>query len=365
MLQATSRTVMHALTGAAAVTMAAWMIPAQASEPVRLAQAEAQTPPASCKGKMRSVSVGVSTVPPAVIHTVPYVARDLGIFAKHCLDVKIVEIEGGRSPTMMAALSRGEMVGQMTEVAIGNGMKAKQIWQMAPRIGHAYTVSGNIKTPADLKGKRLNAAGAGGGVGGFNWRMGRAVLAMAGLKVEDAQFVPSTLAGRLPGLVAGQTDGVALQPEEVVLAMKRKPSLHVLVKLRDALPNLTFNTVGAMDSMIAEKHDVLVDLVASLIEASRTIYREKDKVIPIMVKATHQPVDAVEYGWKYHTDNCSWAVNTGFRKDRTEWTINYEIENDDMPAAKKPKYEDVVAVKLADEALAKAGGPQNIHGCDY
>ena len=36
MLQATSRTVVHALTGAAAVTMAAWMMPAQANEPVRL-----------------------------------------------------------------------------------------------------------------------------------------------------------------------------------------------------------------------------------------------------------------------------------------------------------------------------------------
>lgn len=335
---------------------------------VRSTPISAQTAPAAvpeCNSKMRKTSVAVSTVPPAVIHTVPYVAQALGIFAKHCLDVHIVEVEGGRSPTMMAALSKGEMVGQMTEVAIGNGMKAKQIWQMAPRIGHAYAVGADIKTPADLKGKRLNASGAGGGVGGFNWLMGRAVLGMGGLKLEDARFVPGTLAGRLPGLVAGQTDGVALQPEEVFIASKMKPGIHVLVNLREALPNVTFNTIGAVDAMIEREPDLLRDLVASFIEASRVIYTEKEKVLPIMVKATGQPADAVEYGWKYHTDNCSWAVNTGFRRDRTEATIQYDIDNGDIPADKKPKYEDVVAVKLADAALAQVGGPISIHGCDY
>jgi len=35
----------------------------------------------------------------------------------------------------------------------------------------AYVVAPEIKTAADLKGKRLSAAG--GGVGSFNWIMGR------------------------------------------------------------------------------------------------------------------------------------------------------------------------------------------------
>ena len=48
-------------------------------------------------------------------------------------------------------------------------------------------VSEEIKTAADLKGKRLSATG--GGVGGLNWVMGREVLKTAGLKVEDVQFI--------------------------------------------------------------------------------------------------------------------------------------------------------------------------------
>ena len=35
-------------------------------------------------------------------------------------------------------------------------------------------VSESVKSAADLKGKRLSAAG--GGVGSFNWRMGREML---------------------------------------------------------------------------------------------------------------------------------------------------------------------------------------------
>ena len=40
-------------------------------------------------------------------------------------------------------------------------------------------VQEGITKAAELKGKRLSATG--GGVGGFNWRMGREVLKSAGL----------------------------------------------------------------------------------------------------------------------------------------------------------------------------------------
>ena len=90
----------------------------------------------------------------------------------------------------------------------------------------------DVKTAADLKGKKLSATG--GGVGGFNWRMGREVLKTAGLTVDDAQFIPSATAGRLPGLIAGQIDGVALHPEDVYLAKKQKPTLNLAGAARRA-----------------------------------------------------------------------------------------------------------------------------------
>src|SRR5262249_12340270 len=128
-----------------------------------------------------------------------------------------------------AAAVQGTAIISVTDVAVGNGMKVQQFWGLAPRMPQAYMVAPDVKTAKDLKGKRLSATG--GGVGSFNWRMGREVLKTAGLTVDDVQFISAPTAGRLPGLVATQLSRVALHPEDVFLAKKQKPTLNLLVQL--------------------------------------------------------------------------------------------------------------------------------------
>jgi ABC-type nitrate/sulfonate/bicarbonate transport system substrate-binding protein len=193
--------------------------------------------------------------------------------------------------------------------------------------------------------------------------MGRAVLRSAGLDTGDAQFIPSPTAGRLPGLVAGQIDGVALHPEDVFLARKQKDSLHPLVQLADLMPMYMFNAYGASLDWIARDRALLRDTVAAMIEANRAIYREKDKVVPIIVAATKKPRDAVEYAWEIETRNCVWSVNTGFDPKRTQWSIDNSVANGDVEAAKKPTVEQVANIKLAEEAVELAGGKVTIGKC--
>src|SRR5712692_5015328 len=270
---------------------------------------------APCK-EMRKVKLGISVSPPNVVHTPIYVARDLGIFASHCIEAEIVEFEGGASAANLAAVVQGQVLATINATAIAQGLKAKQIWGMAPRLPQAYMVSEEIKTAADLKGKRLSATG--GGVGGLNWVMGREVLKTAGLTVDDAQFVSAATAGRLPGLIAGQVNGVALHPEDVYLAQKEKPGLHVLVDLAKLMPKYFFNAYGASESLLTKDRAMVRDVAISLIEANRTIYTQKEKVIPIMVDATKKPAEAVSFAYDYLAKNCVWSVNTGFSKERTE-----------------------------------------------
>src|ERR1019366_9724907 len=99
----------------------------------------------------------------------------------------------------------------------------------------ASVVGPDIKTVKDLKGKGLSAAG--GGVGSFNWLMGREVLKSGKMTVDDAQFVAQDTAGRLPGFIAGQVDGVVLHPEDTYLALQQKPGSHVLVEVSTLLPD--------------------------------------------------------------------------------------------------------------------------------
>jgi ABC-type nitrate/sulfonate/bicarbonate transport system substrate-binding protein len=321
--------------------------------------AAAQTK-APCK-EMRKLKFGVSVSPPNVVHTPIYVARALGIFQKHCIDAEIIEFEGGASAANLAAVAQGQALATINAVAIAQGLKAKQFWGMAPRLPQAYMVSEDVKTAADLKGKRLSATG--GGVGGFNWVMGREVLKTAGLKVEDVQFISQATAGRLPGLLAGQLNGVALHPEDVYLAQKEKPGLHVLVDLSKLMPKYFFNAYGAADTILAKDRAMVRDVATALIETNRAIYNQKEKVIPIMVEATKKPQEAVTFSYDYLVKNCVWSVNTGFSKERTEWSIDNGIENGDIQADKKPTYEQVVDVKVGDEALKAAGGSTKIRGC--
>jgi NitT/TauT family transport system substrate-binding protein len=316
---------------------------------------------ADCKGQLRKINIGVSVSPPNVVHTTPYVAKELGIFAKHCIDANIIQFDGGESPASTAAVAQGTAIANISDVAIGRGMKAKQIWGLAPRPPQVYAVGETIKTAADLKGKRLSAAG--GGVGSFNWRMGREVLRTAGLDVSDAQFISQGTAGRLPGLVAGQLDAVALHPEDMYLAMKQKPGIHSLIAIADLLPLYMFNAYGASTDWIARDRPLLRDTIAAMIETNRLIYRERDKVVPIMVKATTKPQDAVEYAWESLTKNCIWGVNEGFDPKRTEFTVDMDVAAGDIEAAKKPGFDQVVDLSLAKEAVEAAGGRVTIGNC--
>ncbi len=278
------------------------------------------------------------------------------------MDANIVEFNGGTVGTIVAAIQQGTTIGNLTDISIARGLRARQIWQLAPRPPQSYVVSADIKRARDLRGKRLSAAG--GGVGSFNWLMGREVLKTAKLGVDDVQFVAQDTAGRLPGFVAGQVDGVVLHPEDTYLALQQKPGAHVLDQLSTLLPDFAFNAYGASEDLIAKDPGLLRDVVAGLIEADRTIYHDKARVIPIMVDATHKSRQAVEYAYDLLTKNCVWAVNSGFTPQRTMWTYEHDIANGDLDAsAKKLTYASIVDTKIAKDALALLGGERTINKC--
>jgi NitT/TauT family transport system substrate-binding protein len=346
MRDAPSRSQRFLVPAAAALILALAAVPAAAQD---------------CK-EMRKINIGVSVTPPNVAHTTPYVAKELGLFAKRCIDATILQFEGGGSPAAKAAIAQGTAIANLSDIAVGHGMKAQQFWGFAPRLPQVYAVSPDIKTVADLKGRKLSASG--GGVGGFQWRMGREVLLTAGLKVDDVQFISQGTAGRLPGLVTGQIDGVALHPEDFFLATEKKPGIHALVDLATLLPNFVFNSYGASSEWIARDRALLRDTAAAMIEANRIIYRDKAKVLPIMVAATRKTPESVAHAWDVLTKNCVWAVNEGFDRKRTDWTVDYDVSVGDIDKDHKPGFDQVVNLKLAQEAVAAAGGRVTIGNCN-
>jgi NitT/TauT family transport system substrate-binding protein len=314
----------------------------------------------SCSGPLRKINIGVAVAPPNVVHTAPYIAKALGFFAKRCIDANIIQFDGGLAGTSVTAVGQGTAISTLPDTAIAQGLKAKQIWGLAPRPPQAYVVSADIKSPADLKGKRLSAAG---GVGGFNWLVGREVLRSAGLTADDAQFISQGTAGRLPGFVAGQIEAVALHPEDLHIVQQRKPGAHVLMMVSDLWPKYSFNAYGAADSLIAKDRDFMRDIIAAMIEANRTIYREPEKAIPTIMEATQKPRKAVEFAIGVLTKSCMLSVNTGFVRERTEWTHQNNIDIGDIPADKKLTFDQIADGAIAEAAVASLGGPVDLKGC--
>ena len=224
--------------------------------------------------------------------------RRWAIFAKRCIDANIVQFEGGQSQTSAVAAAQGTAIVSVSDVSIGRGLKVQQIWGLAPRMPQAYMVQEGITRGGRAQGqaavrdrrrrRRLQLAH---GPRGAEVRQAR--------PSSDAQFIPSPTAGRLPGLIANQIDGVALHPGgRVPRQAAEADAATTLVQLVELMPNYMFNAYGASTEWIARDRALLRDTVAAMIEANRTIYREKDKVIPIMVEATKKPKEAVEFAWK-------------------------------------------------------------------
>jgi hypothetical protein len=96
-----------------------------------------------------------------------FVAKDAGIFQKHGLDAQVVNVRSG--PVGMAAIASGETQfhgGSATGASIGamaGGLDLTFVAGLINKLDGTFVVSPNIKTPADLKGKRIGVQSIGGG----------------------------------------------------------------------------------------------------------------------------------------------------------------------------------------------------------
>ena len=101
-----------------------------------------------------------------------WVARDAGIFQKHGIDPTIVNVRNAQLG--MSALAAGEThfhVGSATGTSIGamaGGLDLVYIAGLINKLDGTFMVNPSIKTPADLKGKKIGLQSIGGGVWMFS-----------------------------------------------------------------------------------------------------------------------------------------------------------------------------------------------------
>jgi NitT/TauT family transport system substrate-binding protein len=318
--------------------------------PLALLAAAAMTSPGAANAAEKLI-VAMPTTPPNVVHMPAIIAKELGLYKG--VDVEFVALEGGVK-TFRAMLSGNADVamapGTLAIVGRGKGSPTKVILSNLPKFEASMVVGAKVKTMADLKGKRIGIQQP----GGFADILSRAVLRAAKIDPKDVSFV-SIATEDVPALVADQIDTAILHIEQEVLAQRKVPGLHAIARMWELQPKSLYNVMNVTEKTIKDKPAALKAFVKANIEATRLLYTDKAKVLPIIVKSTGYPKDIVEQAYDFMVKECMWDANTGLGKARVDFTANLMTRVGNIPKGKTPSYDDIVDASFATEAVKELG----------
>ncbi len=328
--------------------------PTAAPTSAPVVQATATSLPATPK-PVRKMVYGSPVTPPNMVHLAPYVAQDMGYFKEVGLDVDFKTFEGGVG-ALRGMVSGGlDVAGTSADplfAAVAQGVAVHAIGTYAPKLSVVMVSTPDVKTVADLKGKKIGIQE----VGGFSDVMNQLLLQSAGLKPGDVSNVTVTTAGRVAALVSGQLNAHVLHADQYYAALKQKPDLVTLAKMWEVAPKWWYSCFAATDEQVKKNPELYIDFMTAVIKAQRFMYNNRDKTIEIGIKYTKLDPEAVTKGYDDLAKGGIWSVNDGMPKDFIQYTIDKKVELGSLTADKKPTYEQIVDLSITTEAIKRLGG---------
>ena len=208
-----------------------------------------------------------------------WVAKDLKIFEKHGLDVEIIMITG-------AARSVAALLGNSTHFSTGSatgplaaavrGSDIRIIAASYNKFPYAFVVKSDIRTPKDLRGKKVNILN----FGGSNDLALQLALKEWGMKSSDVQVVIGGDAPtRLGALMSGRMDATILSPPHLTIAVKS--GYRVLADMGDMSANFTQSSLYVKGSALKENRDRVKRFVRAYSEAIHAIKTDRDRTMRV------------------------------------------------------------------------------------
>jgi ABC-type nitrate/sulfonate/bicarbonate transport system substrate-binding protein len=301
----------------------------------------------------KTLSVGLPTTPPNIVHMPIIVAQDLGLFKKNGIVVKTVQLDGGVK--VFRAMVAGDLdialaPATVTSIAISKGSKVKAVLATLYKFEASMVVRDNVKTMADLKGKRIGIQQP----GGFADILSKSVLRAAKINPQEVHFV--TIATEdVPALVANQVDTAILHVEQEMLAREKVPSLHAIARMWELQPKQVYNFLAVKEETIKKDRAAVQAFVKSIIEATRIIYTDRARVLPIMIKRTGYPEKIVADTYDFLVKECIWDANTGLSPERIKFTADLMTKVGNIEQGKTPSYDQIVDKSFAEKAIKELG----------
>lgn len=209
-----------------------------------------------------AISIGYASV--SGTQAAAWVAKDKGIFQKNGLDVTLESIAGGSSPT--AALLADKIFAlQISVEAVSATLEGGDIVYVAAPVSSPlfwFVAGPDIKTGADLKGKKVAATG----IGTATYFADILALRKLGLELKDVDLITSnSVPGILAAIQSGQVAAGAISMP--TYSQAKKAGLTTLVNVADLGFQYPSSWLAVRRATIASRKDVVAAVVKSITEA--------------------------------------------------------------------------------------------------
>jgi len=245
------------------------------------------------------VNIGAASVSSSMLSI--WTAQEQGLFAKHGIDAQLILIRGGS--TLVASLVTGEIHMAFTSGvsvlgAAAQGVDVKMLTSISSRVGWKLVANSQIKSAADLRGKRFGVQS----IVGSTWMYAMLGLEQLGLepKRDNISFLPigdPVIIGQ--SLEAGRIDAAVLDPPlSRRLIGKGFTQLVDLAKTNASFPGLG---VGVTRSFLDGQTSTLEKTVTALTEGLAFIQIPANKPATLRIMMKHLRINdplAAEEGYQ-------------------------------------------------------------------
>lgn len=278
-----------------------------------------------------------------------WVGKDLKIFEKHGLDVEIIMITG-------AARSVAALLGNSTHFSTGSatgplaaavrGSDVKVIAASYNKFPYAFVVRPDIRSPNDLRGKRVNILN----YGGSNDLALQLALKEWGMKLADVQVVIGGDAPtRMGALMAGRMDATILSPPHLTIAVKA--GYRVLADMGEMSANFTQSSLYVKGSALREHRDRVKRFLRAYAEAIHVIKTDRERTMKVFAHRMRvDDPETVRSTYEYFAPRFSLPPRVNLSGVRD--TLNFYAEQNSDFKNRKP--EEFVDHSVLDE-LEKEG----------
>jgi NitT/TauT family transport system substrate-binding protein len=278
-----------------------------------------------------------------------WVAKDLKILDKNGLDVEVIMITG-------SARSVAALMGGSTQFATGSatgplaaaikGSDVKIIAASYNKFPYAFVVKPDIRTPKELRGKRVNILN----YGGSNDLALQLALKEWDMKLSDVQvIVGGDAPTRLGSLMAGRTDATILSPPHLTIAVKS--GYRVLADMGEMSATFSQSTLNIRGGYLRENRDVVKRFLRAYSEAIHVIKTDRKKTIDIFAKRMRiDDPETVQSTYDYFAPRFSFPPRVNLEGIRD--TLDFYAERN--PDFKNHKPQEFIDHSLLDE-LEKEG----------